>query len=228
MLSTNEPKMKFACAKCDKSYASKRALVNHNEKVPFCNVVETQMETDNKYESLVKKVDILTEKVDTLTEIVSNQSTQITTLLQLITDMKSHIITPVLPPVVIEQQIKTPEPLSFIVPTEQPKTPEPLSLIVPTEQPKTNDLTEEEQYIKRHNNLDALDIRRIKKNGLTKYLATEDAILREQAERLELDSIERDRDLSLLVQSQQEKTNEPLLSIVVVEQQIKTKKTKKV
>ena len=84
MLSTNEPKMKFACSKCDKSYASKRALVNHNEKIPFCNVIETQTETDNKYDTLVKKLDILT-------EMVSNQSTQIATLLHITTGLNNQL-----------------------------------------------------------------------------------------------------------------------------------------
>ena len=202
MLSTNEPKMKFSCSKCDKSYASKRALVNHNEKVPFCNVIQTHTDTDNKYDTLVKKVDILTDMVSTLLHIIN--------------DMKSHITTPVLSSIVVEQQIKTNEP---IVPV--------LSPVVLTEQIKTNNLTEEDRYIERHTNLDALDIRRIRKNGLKKYLAIDDDIAREQAEQLELDAIEKDKELCLLVQSQQEKTNEPLSSIAVVEQP-KTNPIKKV
>ena len=132
MLSTNEPKMKFACSKCDKSYASKRALVNHNEKIPFCNVIETQTETDNKYDTLVKKVDILT-------EMVSNQSTQISTLLNILTDMKAHIITPVLSSIVVEQQIRTNEPIVPVVFQEQIKTNEPIVPVVFQEQIKTNE-----------------------------------------------------------------------------------------
>ena len=79
MLSTNEPKMKFACSKCDKSYASKRALVNHNEKSPFCNVIETQTETDKKYNTLVKKVYILTEMVSN--QLIQTESDNNMTLL---------------------------------------------------------------------------------------------------------------------------------------------------
>ena len=39
--------MNFVCEKCEKGYASKRALINHNEKVPFCNMVAPAILTNN-------------------------------------------------------------------------------------------------------------------------------------------------------------------------------------
>lgn len=99
MLSNNkETKMDFVCEKCKKGYASKRALVKHNEKVPFCNMVVPAIPTNNN--EIVELKDIIMVLVE-----------EIKSLREEFKSFKSPILTTNITP-----------PFSYVVPTEQMKT----------------------------------------------------------------------------------------------------------
>ena len=136
---------KICCGKCGKTFERTNDLKRHNDRKIACdlyiNKVGNAVIESDIIESSVshKDIKILNDKIDKLTDIVNNQSTQIATLLHLITDMKAPVSTPVLSSIVSMEQPKTNEPLSSIAVVEQPKTNEPLSSIAVVEQPKTNE-----------------------------------------------------------------------------------------
>ena len=106
--------MNFVCEKCEKGYASKRALINHNEKVPFCNMAVPAIPTNNN-------------EIDKLKDIIMVLIEEIKSLREEFKSFKSPILTTNITP-----------PLSCLVQTEQMKTNESLSCLVQTEQMKTN------------------------------------------------------------------------------------------
>ena len=117
MLSNNkETQMIFVCEKCKKGYASKRALVKHNEKVPFCNMAVPAIPTNNN--EIVELKDIIMVLIE-----------EIKSLREEFKSFKSPILTTNITP-----------PFSYVVQTEQMKTNESLSYVVQTEQIKTNNI----------------------------------------------------------------------------------------
>ena len=90
--------MNFVCEKCEKGYASKRALINHNEKVPFCNMVAPAILTNNnEIVELKNIIMVLVNEVKSLKEAVAILTTNITQ------------VPPILPSIVVVEQMKTNE-----------------------------------------------------------------------------------------------------------------------
>lgn len=180
MLSNKETKM-FVCVKCEKSYASKRALNNHNEKRPFCNMVAPVVPaTTNNNEIVELKgiIMVLVEEIRSLREefksFKSQSNLQISTNPTPISTNITPVITPDLSPIVV---------------------------VAPQ---KTNELTEEDKYIYTHPTLDESDIRRIKKIGVRRFLSIDNAIEEERIMNIELDNVARDKEFADLLYSRQQ------------------------